>query len=64
MPGQATAYMIGKLKIMELREKAMTELGDNFDWAGFHDEVLKHGPVPLSILEENINTWIASQKAS
>jgi uncharacterized protein (DUF885 family) len=62
MPGQATAYMIGKLKIMELREKAMTELGDNFDWAGFHDEVLKHGPVPLSILEENINTWIASKK--
>lgn len=62
MPGQATAYMIGKLKIMELREKAMTELGDNFDWAGFHDEVLKHGPVPLSILEENINNWIASKK--
>jgi len=64
MPGQATAYMIGKLKIMELREKAMNELGDNFSWAGFHDEVLKYGPVPLSILEENIDNWIASQKAS
>ncbi|GFD87903.1 hypothetical protein KUL152_01290 [Tenacibaculum sp. KUL152] len=62
MPGQATAYMIGKLKIMELRDKAMTELGDSFDWKGFHDEILKYGPVPLSILEENINTWIDSQK--
>ena len=63
MPGQATAYMIGKLKIMELREKAMTELGDKFDWAGFHDEILKYGPVPLSVLEENIDNWIASRKA-
>ncbi len=62
MPGQATAYMIGKLKIMSLRQKAMDELGKNFSWKGFHDEVLKHGPVPLSILEENINAWIASQK--
>jgi uncharacterized protein (DUF885 family) len=63
MPGQATAYMIGKLKIMELREKAMTELGDKFDWAGFHDEILKYGPVPLSVLEENIDNWIASKQA-
>ena len=63
MPGQATAYMIGKLKIMELRENAMAELGDNFDWKGFHDEILKYGPVPLSILEENINTWVKAQKA-
>jgi len=62
MPGQATAYMIGKLKIMELRERAQSELGDKFDWKGFHDEILKYGPVPLSILEENINTWIAMQK--
>ena len=64
MPGQATAYMIGKLKIMELRDKAMQELGDDFTYAGFHDEVLKDGTVPLSILEEKINTWIASVKAS
>jgi uncharacterized protein (DUF885 family) len=63
MPGQATAYMIGKLKIMELREKAMNELGDDFDWKGFHDEVLKYGPVPLSMLEENIDSWIATQSA-
>ena len=64
MPGQATAYMIGKLKIMELRDKAMNELGDKFNWAGFHDTVLKYGPVPLSILEENVDDWIAQQKAS
>lgn len=63
MPGQATAYMIGKLKIMELREKAMQALGDKFDWKGFHDEVLKYGPVPLSLLEENIDNWITAQKA-
>lgn len=62
MPGQATAYMIGKLKIMELRDKAQKELGDDFSWQGFHDEVLRHGPVPLSILEENIDNWIAGVK--
>ncbi len=61
MPGQATAYMIGKLKIMELRAKAQVELGDDFDIRGFHDEILKDGPVPLSLLEEKINTWIAQQ---
>jgi uncharacterized protein (DUF885 family) len=63
MPGQATAYMIGKLKIMELRNRARNALGDKFNWAAFHDEVLKYGPVPLSILEENIDNWIA-QKSS
>lgn len=62
MPGQATSYMIGKLKIMELRQKAMDELGDGFDWKGFHAVVLKNGAVPLSILEENINVWIAGLK--
>ncbi|UTW57662.1 DUF885 domain-containing protein [Kordiimonas sp. SCSIO 12603] len=55
MPGQATAYMVGKLKIMELREKARAELGDKFDWRGFHSVVLANGAVPLSILEENVN---------
>lgn len=59
MPGQATAYMIGKLKIMELRERAREELGEAFDIRDFHDEVLRHGPVPLSILEENIERMIA-----
>ena len=62
MPGQATAYMIGKLKIMDLRDKARTALGDKFDIRGFHDEVLKDGPVPLSLLENKIDAWIAQQQ--
>lgn len=62
-PGQATAYMIGKLKIMELRKHAEAELGEDFDIRAFHDTILKSGPVPLSIMEENIDAWIASQKS-
>ncbi|MDG1121579.1 MAG: DUF885 domain-containing protein [Glaciecola sp.] len=62
MPGQATAYMIGKLKIMELRDKSRAALGDKFDIRGFHDEVLKDGPVPLSLLENKIDAWIAQQQ--
>ncbi len=62
MPGQATAYMIGKLKIMELRANAMEQLGNKFDYRGFHDEILKDGPVPLNILENKIQSWVASQK--
>ncbi len=62
-PGQATAYMIGKLKIMEVREKAREELGDRFDIRAFHDVILTSGPVPLSIMEENVDAWVASVKA-
>ncbi|GGO06206.1 hypothetical protein GCM10007972_04300 [Iodidimonas muriae] len=62
MPGQATAYMIGKEKILALREKARLELGDAFDMRGYHDEVLRHGPLPLDILEENVDAWIALKK--
>jgi uncharacterized protein (DUF885 family) len=61
IPGQATAYMIGKLKIMELRARAQAQLGERFDWLGFHDEILKDGPVPLSMLESKVNDWIAKQ---
>lgn len=57
LPGQATAYMIGKLKIMELRSWAKAELGDQFDIRGFHDEILKDGPVPLNVLEDKIKDW-------
>ncbi|MHA7820664.1 MAG: DUF885 domain-containing protein [Erythrobacter sp.] len=61
-PGQATAYTIGKLKIMELREWARGELGEQFDIRGFHDTVLTSGPVPLSILEENVKAWVEGQR--
>ena len=62
-PGQATAYMIGKLKIMELRDRARTQLGDEFDIRAFHDVILTSGPVPLSIMEENVDAWIAAEGA-
>ena len=55
--------MIGKLKIMELREKARAELGEKFDIKAFHDVVLKSGPVPLDIMEENVNAWVAAAKS-
>ncbi len=63
MPGQATAYKIGMLKILELREHARTELGDKFDIREYHDTVLKNGSVPLAVLEELVNKWIAEKKA-
>lgn len=61
-PGQATAYLIGKLKVMELRRKAEAELGDDFDIREFHDAVLLNGSVPLDILESNIDQYIADTK--
>lgn len=62
MPGQATAYMIGKLKIMELRQRSMDELGEKFSFGGFHNIILQNGAVPLSIMEENIEKWIDQTK--
>ena len=62
IPGQATAYMIGKLKIMELREQAKAEMGDAFSYADFHDLILAAGPRPLQMLEEDVAAWIASSK--
>jgi uncharacterized protein (DUF885 family) len=62
MPGQATAYMIGKIKILELREHAKTELGDAFDIREFHDVIIASGPVPLSIMEERVNAYIAATR--
>ena len=59
MPGQACAYKIGMLKILELREKAKQELGNTFDLREFHNVVLKNGAVPLDILEEIINDYIS-----
>ncbi len=61
-PGQALAYKIGQLKILELRRKAETELGTKFDLRRFHDAVLGQGSVPLDVLERQITDWIAAEK--
>ena len=63
MPGQATSYKIGMIKIQELRARAEEALGDDFDIRGFHDTVLGGGSMPLSILEARIDSWIARQQA-
>ncbi len=60
MPGQATAYSVGKLEILRLREDARAAMGSRFDIRGFHDVVLKSGPVPLDILGENVRAWAAA----
>tara|TARA_R110000744_G_scaffold35197_6_gene81820 strand:- start:4362 stop:6215 length:1854 start_codon:yes stop_codon:yes gene_type:complete len=59
MPSQATAYKIGMLKIVELRAKAKQQLGDKFDIREFHDVVLTNGAVPLNVLEDMVNDYIA-----
>ena len=62
-PGQACAYKVGMLKIMELRKRAQQELGGKFDQREFHDVVLKDGAMPLDILEQQVNAYIAKKKA-
>jgi uncharacterized protein (DUF885 family) len=61
-PGQATSYKIGQLKIVELRERAKTALGDRFDIRDFHAAVLENGPLPLDILEQQVEAYIAAKK--
>jgi uncharacterized protein (DUF885 family) len=61
IPGQALAYKIGQLKIVELRKRAEKALGKKFDVKAFHDEVLKDGAIPLDVLDAKINRWIKSQ---
>jgi prolyl oligopeptidase len=63
-PGQALAYKIGQLKMLELRNKAEKELGDKYDIKDFHYELLKRGSLPLDILEDYINDWIEESLSS
>ena len=62
-PGQATSYKIGQLRIVELRERAKRELGDRFDIRDFHAAVLENGPLPLDILEQQVEAYIAAKKS-
>jgi uncharacterized protein (DUF885 family) len=58
-PGQATSYMVGQLKILEVREKARRALGDRFSLKDFHGVVLRGGPLPLELLERQTDAYIA-----
>lgn len=64
MPGQATSYKIGMNKLLELRAKAEGELGEKFDIRGFHDTLLGGGALPLDLLEQRVDRWIAERKAA
>ena len=64
MPGQATAYKVGMIRIQQLRKKADTELGEQFDIRGFHDAILGGGAMPMDLLERRVDSWIASRKTS
>jgi uncharacterized protein (DUF885 family) len=64
LPGQACAYKVGQLKILELREKSKAELGPKFNLKDFHAVVLENGAVPLSLLERLVDEWIAKVKAA
>ena len=61
-PGQALSYKIGQLKIRELRAKAEQQMGDTFDIREFHNQILETGCIPLALLEDKINNWIAVSK--
>lgn len=62
LPGQALAYKIGQLKILELRERAKKSLGAKFDIRAFHDQILNGGALPLDVLSARIDSWIATVK--
>ena len=62
LPGQALSYKVGMLTILELRQRAMDQLGEDFDIREFHDAVLKNGAVPMQVLEEVIDAYIKAEK--
>ena len=63
-PGQALSYKIGMLTILDLRQRAMDALGDDFTYGAFHDVVLTNGSVPLTLLEQQVDDWIAETLAA
>jgi uncharacterized protein (DUF885 family) len=63
-PGQAVSYKVGMLTILDLRNRAMEALGDDFDWGEFHDVVLTNGSIPLSLMEELVMNWVATKQAA
>jgi len=63
-PGQAPSYLIGMLEILRLRDQAEAALGDDFDIAGFHDAVLRHGSIPLEVLPMAVDAWVESASYS
>ncbi|MBA3048894.1 DUF885 family protein, partial [Brevundimonas sp.] len=62
-PGQATAYKIGEIRLRAIRSRAEAELGDRFDIRRFHDALLVDGPLPMALLDERMDRWIAEEKA-
>lgn len=64
MPAQALAYQMGKLKFIELRERAANRLGARFDLRRFHEAVLEHGSLPMAVLERHIDRWLVEEAAA
>ncbi len=64
MPGQATAYKIGQLRFIELRKKAKKQLGEDFHLPKYHEFILKLGPMPMDILDQQVEQWIKEQKGN
>ena len=62
LPGQACSYMIGQLRILELREQAKTALGGRFSIKEFHNVILRGGSLPLAVLAQEVDAWVAEVK--